>query len=573
MFRKIFLFIFWSVVVVMAVYQARSSERIKQFIQKFLSSPAAQKSPVSKRLKLNPPPLSKAVTLYLKNGSIISGEFLREDERRIAILWQGGEIEFTKGEIEKIQKGEFHTEREGLLFPEETPEEWPYQHSVVITLKDQRVLDEKIEAVYEDKIILKRELEEGGVIEQEISRSQIEYLSFKPVRSKRSREIEESLRTQFPKMKWVREGSFVLITDSYATWVNEYRKTIQQLATDFYFRFFPLLKEREPLLDHYVVIFDDWGNFIEYAISDGVPGWLVAGYFSPRTEVLFLFNTLGDTFSKLIDEAMIEKPAELMDGAVDAVKGQIDKRYHVFVEGQAHEVMKKFSTYHSILRGMYREETIKTLRHEMIHELFHNFGLQSVLLSKVEGHGKEEAGKKRAFLEEKDIQKKRDLLFELLQLKKETKQVQVGASNSWFVEGLAAYMEATPVGEKNKRWLYLFQKANRENAVIPIEQLTVYKMGSFPGMAYGAMESAYAQSWAFVHFLIHRYPTPFMQYLERISREKPKENEDILWLLEALGKDLRVLEGEFLEYMKQFPELEDPFLEQIDTVQRIIQSF
>lgn len=557
--KKIFFSLFWVCVIALGISQ--------------IPTPDSPKSP-----RPLPPAKSKAlpsfnmVTLYLKNGGTISGELLRESDRGVAILWKGGEVEFAPGEIERVQKGEVHAEKEGFLFPEEIPEVWPYKNDVVIHLQNQQVLDEKIGGVQGERIILRRELEEGGTIEQEIGMSEIEYLSFKPIQNEKSRRIESSLRTQFPKMKWVREGSFTLVTDSYATWVNEYRKTIRELGTDFYLNFFQLLKNRSPLVAHYIVIFDEWGDFMMYAATDGLPGWAVAGYFSPKSETLFLFNTLGDTFSKLIEEAIVGRTGRIMDSATGVVKSQVDKRYHVFIEGQIDEVRKKFSAAHSIIRGQFREETVNVLRHELTHELFHNWGLQSVVVSKVEGSQEEEAKKKRDFLESSDIQKKRELLLELAQMRGSGKPMQVEASNSWFVEGLAAYMEATPVGEINKRWLYLFQEAKREKALFPIEHLTVYKMGSFPGITFKSMQYAYAQSWAFVHFLMNRYPAQFMSYLERLSREKPKENEDIQWLLQALGKELRGVEGEFLDYMNQFPELEDPFLEHFDTMRSVFEG-
>ena len=570
MLKRSFFFLFWVTVFCLALYQARSSKPISHFMKSHFSHTSFQAKTAVPSPK--PVPAAKAATLYLKNGGVLSGELLQETDQGVTLFWQGGEVAFKKQEIEKIQKGEYHAEKEGLVFPEASPERWSYENAVVIHLKDQRILDEEISNVQTNTITLRRKLEEGGMIEQEIDRSQIEYLSFKPVVNEKSRKIEETLRTQFPKMKWVREGAFTLVTDSYTTWVNEYRKAIRDLGTDFYFTFFPLVRGREPKVGHYVVIFDEWKDFIEYAATDGVPGWAVAGYFSPKSEVLFLFNTLGDSFSSLIDEAIMGRAGRVMDQAVDAVKGQVDKRYHVFVEGQAHDVMKKFATYQSVLRGYYRQQTIEALRHEMTHELFHNFGLQSVVVSKLGDPDVKEAEKKRTFLDEKDVQKKRGLLLELAQLKRSGQPIQVEASNSWFVEGLATYMQSSPVGAENKRWLYNFQEARRKNILFPLEHLTVYKMGSFPGISYEAMQYAYAQSWALVYFLMHRYPEPFMKYLERISREKPKESEDIFWLLSALGKELRVVEGEFLDYMNQFPETEDPFLEEFDTMRRIFQG-
>ena len=69
---------------------------------------------------------------------------------------------------------------------------------------------------------------------------------------------------------------------------------------------------------------------------------------------------------------------------------------------------------------------------------------------------------------------------------------------------------------------------------------------------------AYGQSWAFTHFLMNNYRDEFLEFQERMAREKPKENEDVEWLAEALGKDLREVEKEFLAYMDGFEEAEYP---------------
>jgi len=584
MIRAILFFIFWCFIMVFAFMQAQhNSEEFKRWTQK-ISVPSSIGKKMSKikriaRATFQPRKTrkkiakDKAVTLHLKNGSMISGELFYEDEEQVRIRWQGGEVGFKMDEIDRIERGEARVEKKGLLFPEEMEELWPYQNDVVIHLKDGRVLDEPINKIRAKRIVLRREFEEGGAIEQEILRDEIEFLSFKPIKNARSEKINEALMTQFPKMKRVREGSFVLMTDSYTTWVNAYKKGIQQLRTDFYLEFFPILKDRSPNIAHYVVIFDERNDFIDHGVADGVPSWGLAGYFSPDREILYLFNVLGDTISTAIEEAIVGQTSRMMDGLVDAVKGQVDRRYHVFIEGQATEFKKKFSGAHSYIRGLLRDQTMATLRHEMTHELFHNWGLQTIVISKAEQDLKEEAEKKKRYLQEEDVEKRRELLFDLAQLRKDESKIEITASNSWFVEGLAAYMEEVPVGAPSKRWLYLYQDARRKEILFPIEYLTVYKMGSFPGVASEAQLYAYAESWAFVHFLMQVHRDGFMEYLGRVSQETPQENEDILWLLKAVGKELRPLEGEFIAYMDQFEELDDPMFEQMDTFRSIFQSF
>jgi len=230
----------------MAIHQARKVEEIDLFWRKHVA-PVASKIKVSLRRVKKSAPMSRPknpITLHLKNGSSLSGGLIYEGEDGVRIAWQGGEVFFATFEIERIEKEVFQVEKEGFLFPEETKEEWPYQNNVVVHLTDGRILDETIGAVRGNTVILRREFDEGGSIEQEIDRSKIEYLAFKPIRNERTRAIEESLQTQFPKMKWHREGAFNLLTDSYITWTKEYKKTIQELRTDFYLTFFPLLKDR-----------------------------------------------------------------------------------------------------------------------------------------------------------------------------------------------------------------------------------------------------------------------------------------------------------------------------------------
>ena len=96
-----------------------------------------------------------------------------------------------------------------------------------------------------------------------------------------------------------------------------------------------------------------------------------------------------------------------------------------------------------------------------------------------------------------------------------------------------------------------------------LEFLHVFRMGSFVGMTTGSKLYAYAQSWAMCHFLMHRYPQGFRAFLDRMAGTPPKPEDDTLaWLVEAVGKDHKTLDQEFLEYLKQFPPEEPLWLKQ-----------
>ncbi|MFH1857666.1 MAG: hypothetical protein ABH845_02005 [Candidatus Omnitrophota bacterium] len=163
--KRAFLIIFWAVVVAMAFYQSLTIPAVRNFFQKIFSL-AEIRETMAKRPQRRPPP--DPVTLTLKNGAIVSGQFLREDREAVTIFWEGGEVTFARNEIEQLEKGKYQAEKEGLIFPEATSESWPHKNSVLIHLTNQTVLDEKIAGVEKESIIIRRELEEGGVIEQSI---------------------------------------------------------------------------------------------------------------------------------------------------------------------------------------------------------------------------------------------------------------------------------------------------------------------------------------------------------------------------------------------------------------------
>ena len=506
------------------------------------------------------------VTLHLKNGTQISGDLIRETPEEVIIFWKGGEVSFTREEIDTLEHDKIVKEKEGFLFPE-LEKEWPYQHEVVVQLTNTEVLDAQIAEVWPEKILLKYPVKGGGSIEQEIERARIEYLLFKPVNNEESRKTRESLVTQFPKMRFYDDGMFTIVTDSSGTWVKRFKKVTRDHATDFYFTYFKILKNRRPKVQNFIVIFDNIFDYYEYGWSDGIPPGYALGYFSPLAEVLYLPNYLGAKMEELLEDVYLGAMRKGIGMAEDSIKQVADERYHKFIEGQGDEIKAKFVSLANFARSVYRARTYFVLRHEGTHELFHNWELQDIVVSKPSLTKEELAKRKKEYLETNwdDRKQKIKLLKDIVKRKSEAyEEYEAEAANSWFVEGVATYSQTDPIGEIPDMWLYAYQEAKRKGLLLPLEQLTVYKLGSFSGVTSEATGAAYGQSWGFTYFLMNNYPDKFMGYLGRMTRETPKDDEDILWLLEALGKDLREVETEFLEYMDQFEEIEHPELKELD---------
>lgn len=559
---------------------SKLSQEVRGVLDKQISSstPTEDKTPVKKIRRSSAKEDTQSVTentvtLYLKNGTTISGELLKKIGDEYYIKWKGGTVTFHANEIERVVRGVRLKEKEGLLFDEEVPKEWPYENDIVIRLTNGAVLDGKIIRVDKEKVSIGYPVEGGGSIEQDIKRTKIEYLTFKPIDDDESKKKERDLKELFPNMKFYKEGNFTIVTDSYITWVKKFKTTLRQTYTDIYLDFFKLLRNRKPKFQNFVVIFDDYEGFVEYAVTDGVPGWAVLGYFEPEDKTLYLFNSLGDKFADIIFEVMVGVNVKLIDAQVDEIKKYVGNKYDLALEGLADEAKDKFWRYYNIVKGEFRRETTSTLRHEFTHEVFANWGLQNIVVSRTKRDDEELIKKKKDFFETEDLAKKKQMLLELITLKRGEEPLDLQAANSWLAEGTATYFETDPPGSKNERWLFVFQDMMRKKGIYPLEQLTVYKIGSFPGVYPAAMLDAYAQSWAFVTFLIDRYPDEFMEYQDRIAKQPAQKQKDIEWLIESIGKDLRELEKEFAGYMDRYEGLEDPFVKRFEKLYNIFQEF
>jgi hypothetical protein len=500
------------------------------------------------------------VTVYLTNGSALTGKLLSDVEGIVKVLWQGGVVEFKAEEVVRVEKGEILDESSGIRLVEQKIEKWPYENDVVVKLFNGEVLDVAIDNITAKAIVVKYTFVGGGAIEQDIDRSKVECLMFKTVENERSQQIKASLKRLFPDMRFYTEGDITLVTDSYITWVRKYKRALLRVQTEVYCTFYELFKGRSPQVQHFVVIFDDPADYIEYAISDGVPGWVAPGYFSPQSDVLYLFNMAGERMENEITAMMKNYYGSSIDTAVGRAKQGTDDRYHVFLEGTAQDIKNKFWEYFDWWTAALRRTTFSILQHEFTHELFSNYGLQMVTASKLDQKIFPDLEKKRKFLATDDPDEKSKILMDLVTMKSKETLPDMSAANSWLVEGMATFCETDPVGSQNDERIFAFQEMMRQNAFLPLEQLTVYKIGSFPGVYPEAMLFAYAQSWALVRFLMERYPHEFLVYMQKIVATQPQGSQDIEWLVQAIGKDERTIESELKEYMQQFPQLEDPVI-------------
>ena len=491
------------------------------------------------------PETTKAVKLILKHGGIIEGALLEKGKDFYVVDWKG---EKTRISASQVKSAEFKTKKDV---------DWPYKNNIVLKKTNGIIIDGKIAKADPEAVTMAFD-EGGGELEMSIKRQEIDHLIFAPVYNKHASQTEASLRTQFPKMKVYKEGNITIFTDSYDTWAKQYQKTVRAQYTDIYLKFFKVFKDRKAQNQEFIVVFDDFGDYCEYALTDGVPGWLAVGYFEPVNKVLYVFNAFGTRMEKMVFDVIVGKTGKRVDQIVNVVKKHVDERYHIFIDGQVKELTDRYWDVYSLFRAELTELTMSVLRHEFTHEMFNGWGLQNIIVYKPNIDNAKLARKKKEILDTKDWKKKEELLMSLMNMRKPEDDIEIESAQSWLNEGLATYCETEPIGSIDKERLFTFQEMNRKTGINPIEFLTSFKIGSFRGLTHKAKLDAYAESWAFTTFLMNKYPDGFMDYQIAMAKDVAVQKDDLGILLKSLGKDLPSIEKEFVEYMRSYETVDDP---------------
>ena len=514
----------------------------------------------------------RGITIYMKHGSVISGKLLEEHKGEYEVEWKGGKSVLLKSQVARIE------------FKDASHALWPYKNNIVVKKTSGVILDGDIVDVNKDRITISFS-EGGGEMEMAVGRKDVSHLIFAPVCTRESEEMEVRLKNLFPKMLLYREDNFTLLTDSKPEWIKSYVKELNGLYTDIYLRFFKLFKGRKQQGQNFVVLFDNKDDYYKYMFaSTGQVSYGMVGYFRPDDRTLYIYNSWGGWLEKYYFD-YVTKLCNSMDNWAKKEKDQFkDSSGDIVVDGYCKETQDIFWNWYNLHKNLALDETFETMRHEFTHEVFNNWGLQTVVVSKTAVDKDKMTGKEKEILDTLDIQddKKIENLFkELFRLKKgyyEGLEL-LSAANSWLAEGLALYCETAPMGAVNEERLFRFQDMERKGAVNPLEFLTNFKKGSFSGLDIEAVLDGYAESWAFTSFLMERYPEQFIKYqamlADQIAKDakEAKESDEFELLLKCLGKKLPELEKEFYESMKTFKTIDDPDVNRFLKYQKMYDDF
>ncbi len=446
-------------------------------------------------------------TLILRNGSMVQGVIVSEAEDRVTIRIKGGEIGFPLADVAEVRRGETLVTTADGIQPVYAPSEAeaPYPR---IYLTDGRVASGSKISKEGGTYYLKQALEEGGAISFGFDADKVEKLELWPPPSDEQLDKDFKTLRDFNFKYSFKEPPYYIVSTVESSDLVLYFKALRQFSSDFAMKFLELIDTDKPAPALGIVIFASYDDFLKYA---GLPkGTNVAGFYIPEKKYLVLFNVKevdmvrfrlarAEHFEQKIGD--VKTQVELYSGRDSAGKWAA----YDFLE----KIQFKIEADRMRVESWARDRTMETIRHEAGHQLFDLLGIDSG-------------------------------------------EIYRGA---WLSEGLAEYVSTDPLGGINKeRLMFLRSELEAGRHLMPLQYLLSIRNGAgirkLQDPNYTLL--GYAQSWAFVHFLMERYPEQFQSYIREVmvAGEDHDAIKDSALLEKNIGKPVKALDGEQESYIR-----------------------
>lgn len=467
-------------------------------------------------------PSQPADTVLLKNGGMIQGKIVRETPAEVEVRWQDGIVTFKREEIVGIKKNDSQAQGEkGIVLPEqrdredgsEEPASYPRVYLRNGTVK-KNVAVAKKGANY----VIGEKLEGGGVIEYDFTGEQIEKVALWPPVKPSDTDVFQDLRKHYSSFRRYEKPHYLIISDDGAMDLNFYLKSLEQFYNEFLVYFLDFVKSDYKPRALEAVIFGQHATFQELLESAGFPKKaMILGFFTPETQILYLYN--------IKSMEMVNRYLNRSEDVEEKIKDRIEQISHhggdqiekTRVMGEGERIVEFLEKNRLKVEAEARAETVKTIRHEGAHQLLYEFDIYA----------------------------------------KNSRQ------GAWLVEGLASFCEPPAIGEVHETRLMELKFELEKHHLMPLEYLLSFSAGSDIHRLEPAYASlGYAQSWAFVYFLMSgAYRDGFLQYVREVSRQGKEFDveQDIALLEKHLGHKVAEMEKEFIPFVDKLikDEIED----------------
>ena len=444
--------------------------------------------------------------IILTNGGSIEGKIVSETPEMIRIEWEGSVVGFQRNEIQSVERGTAQTAEGGLQVPtfqseEEKKEAWPAGADHRILLKNGEWINGTIVDKKDNAFVVKQKFEEGGSIEIEINLDRVEKIQlWKPSEADHQTRLSEFLQ-RYPHMKLLQKGYYtILSSETDPADLKFYLKTLEQFYSDFLVHFFGLFELDRTLDPLDVLIFGTQQEFKKILAEVGYHARSnPIGFYHFHAKKLVFYNVRSDTE---VQSALKEIHEYQSDIAQLKETGEAEQ-----YGGQVEQASESASREELRLLGKVTAQNVKVIRHEGGHQLFHLTGVTPI-------------------------------------------EVYAGG---WLIEGLAVYCETDPIGTPHEERLMQLRFELERSELMPLEYLLHFKRGTELHQLDPLYANlAYAESWAFVYFLMQNYRDPFFHFLKemRVQNETFDSQGELVLLEKHLGKDLKTIEQEFSPFVK-----------------------
>lgn len=446
-------------------------------------------------------------TIVLKNGGKIQGAIQSETPEKIVLKYQDGLVDFRPDEIKEILRGQAKLKNEtGIELANDSANTKNYPRLIMKTGA----------RIYGDKIIkengfflLERTANQQKVVEK-YPEKEVEgmYLWPEPDPAILDKAFLDE-RKKRAKDAFTMAPYFIL-SDVEASDFVLYRTALDRLFNDFMTHFYEVLEiEKHPVKGFAVKLYANQEEFLR-PLGMG-PESMILGYFVPKTRVLHLYNVRQvEMLSFWLGER------EDIEGKIAKMKSQISQSNSDADSGkwQKYDQLEKIQFASEAQRAevefQARSQTIQTIRHEAGHQILNQFGIDSG-----------------------DVHR-----------------------GAWLSEGFAEYLGMEELGADNEmRLMDIRYDLEHGHQLIPLNGLMQIESG---GGAHNVKDQffsllIYAESWAFVDFLMDRYKPQFLNYLIEIQKQQKgfTPADDVALLEKIVGKPLLELDKEFEPYIRE----------------------
>jgi hypothetical protein len=447
--------------------------------------------------------------LILAGGGVIQGEIVEETESQIRIKWQDGVVGFHPSEVERIERSAASdAQAEGqddLYVPiyeseEEKARKWPEGMDHFVWLTKGEKLGGTIKKATGGWLTLRQNLEGGGAIEHDFKFEQIEKIALWPPSEEDAQARLAEFMKKYPHSDLLQEEYYNIIsTEQDPADLRRFLRTLNQFYHEFLLNFFELidLSHTHPPLD--VLMLGTKQEFQDELVAIGFnPKSSPIGFYHFEIQKLVVYNAKSEMGVQM----------RLMQG--QAYRSQLDEQAAQSPEllAQAERAKEHSAAQELKMLGQVLKQNKHVVRHEGGHQLFHLLGVTPLEVY----------------------------------------------SGGWLIEGLALYCETIPIGAIHPDWSMLLRYESEEGGLMPLSYLFNFAKGSgFHRLDPQYAKVAYAQSWAFIHFLMTRgYRNAFMSFLKEMRTMGPEFDAigEQLLLEKHLGKKLTELDSEYVDYMK-----------------------